>query len=369
VLNVAQIDAINSTNDGTAINMTASQFNSLDAKLLTTDTIGIVDTSAGIQAELAELVLNVAQIDAINSTNDGTAINMTASQFNSLDDLLLTTDTVGVVDTSAGIQAELAELVLNLAQIDAINSTNDATAINMTASQFNSLDGLLLTSDTIGIVDTSAAIEAELAELVLNVAQIDAINSTNDGTAINMTASQFNSLDAKLLTTDTIGVVDTSAGIQAELAELVLNVAQIDAINSTNDGTAINVDVTQFNALTAKLDIGDTIKVVDSISAISSALNALVDSTKPDAIVTTTVSVGNTLNVLATDGTTSGSYTTVNEADALSVNAAGKWYFDNASDTLTIYDATGSAAVDVILTGAATVTVANTGVVTIATLG
>ncbi len=289
---------------------------------------------------------------------------------------IVVSETITVSDTASAISTDLglgatSVLLTNAAKIDFIdaNTAGAGNEITMTYSQFNVLKGKVATDDTIKIVDTAA--NMNVSALVTEQANIDLIdaNTAGAGNEITMTYSQFNVLKAKVDNGDTINIIDTSANVQGGLATLVANVAQIDAVNSSENSVAINMDYASFNALETKLDIGDTIKVVDSISAVSSALNALVDSTKPDAIVTTTVSAGNTLNVLATDGTASGSYTTVNQADASSVNAAGKWYFDDASDTLTIYDATGSAAVDIILTGAATVTVANTGVVTIATLG
>jgi len=288
--------------------------------LNTGDTIQIIDTSAGISIEIANLVTNVAKIDSINSVNDTLSISMTASQFNSLDGLLNAGDTIKISDTAAGISTELANLVTNIAKVDAINASDNSSAIDMDASQFNSLDGALATNDTINIIDTSANITTELAELVTNVAQIDAINSSNDGTGINLTASQFNSLDGVLSdTNDTINIIDTAAGISTELANLVTNIAKVDAINASDNSTAINMDASQFNSLDGVLATNDNIQIVDSGATIAAGdlTNVLTLIAKVDKIDFS----NNAVTLTATQAATVGLGAVMTAADVVTITA------------------------------------------------
>ena len=80
------------------------------------------------------------------------------------------------------------------------------------------------------------------------------------------------------------------------------------------------------------------------------------------------LTVGDQVSVAAPDAT-NGDFRMIAEASAAAVNAHGEWFFDSASDALTYWNATSSAATAVQLTGVATLTADTNAVFTVTALG
>ncbi|MBF0378646.1 MAG: hypothetical protein HQK72_14380, partial [Desulfamplus sp.] len=148
--------------------------------------------------------------------DNANGINMTAAQFNALDTLLLAEDTINVIDTAAGIQAELSTLVTNVAQIDAINASDNANGINMTAAQFNVLGSKLVAEDNIVIVDDETGIEAQLNNILThaNFANLDTINCSDAGFDMTATQAATVGLGGKITAADVITIAATINGAQ-----------------------------------------------------------------------------------------------------------------------------------------------------------
>ena len=141
---------------------------------------------------------------------------MTASQFNSLDGVLSdTNDTINIIDTAAGISTELANLVTNIAKVDAINASDNSAAINMAASQFNSLDGVLATNDNIQIVDSGATIAAgDLTNVLTLIAKVDKIDFSNNAVTLTATQAATVGLGAVMTAADVVTITATKNGAQ-----------------------------------------------------------------------------------------------------------------------------------------------------------
>ncbi|MFI3137979.1 MAG: Calx-beta domain-containing protein, partial [Methylococcaceae bacterium] len=227
---------------------------------LTTDDIVTINSKTLTAAQVATLGLD-AKVDIIRVPS----AKLNVSQFNAAAAKLQTADKITIVDTSAVIQSNLSTLLAD-PKIDAINSSQDAVAIKLTVAQaINSANVVKLqTADFLVVADTSAAIQANLPELLANP-KIDAINSSQDGVAINLTVAQaMNAVNmVKLQSFDTLAVVDKTAAIQANLPELLAN-PKVDAINSSQDKIAITLTAEQAidPANMAKLQAADKVVVV-----------------------------------------------------------------------------------------------------------
>ncbi|MFI3158416.1 MAG: hypothetical protein QX199_19915 [Methylococcaceae bacterium] len=286
----------------TPLKLTVSQFNAANAKLQNADNIVVIDTTANIQAGLTALLAN-SKVDAINSSQDGVGIKITVAQALVAANMvkLQAADTLVVVDTTAAIQTNLSALLANT-KIDAINSSQDGQAIKLSAAQANVAANMvkLQAADTLTVVDTTANIQTSLNAL-LNNSKIDSINSNQDGVAIKLTAAQ--SLVAanmtKLQTADTLVVNDTPANIQANLTALLAN-TKIDSIQSNDSVTAITLSIAQ--AALPKLQELTKIAIVDTTANIQANLATLLADTKVDSINSSQNTVAITLTAAqATD--------------------------------------------------------------------
>lgn len=295
LLSSAKIDSIIS--DGGALKLTVAQATAANLqKINGTSTLNVVDASSAINSagnvKLVSLLAN-AKVDSINSTDDAAVpLKLNAAQAVAAIDAgtlvkIQSTDALTVVDSSANIQANLSKLLAN-AKIDSINSFTDLLAINLTAAQVTPANMLKLQlTDNIAVVDTGANIQAKLAALLANP-KIDSI-ATSDASTLTLGAAAAVA-DSAAKISGNIAVSDTSAAINANLDALLAD-AKVTSINSTQDATAITLTATQ--ALVAanldKLQAADNVVVAltSADSALTSdqitALNALVGG-KVDSI-------------------------------------------------------------------------------------
>lgn len=278
LLKNAKVDSIIS--DGGALRLTVAQATDANLqKLNGTSTLNVVDASSAINSasnvKLVSLLAN-AKVDSINSTDDAAVpLKLNAAQAVAAIDAgtlvkIQSTDALTIVDSSANIQANLSKLLAN-AKIDSINSFTDLLAINLTADQVTTANMLKLQlTDNIAVVDTGANIQAKLAALLANP-KIDTI-TTSDASALTLKAAAAVS-DSAAKISGTIAVSDTSAAINANLDALLAD-AKVASINSSQDATAITLTATQaLNAANMdKLQAGDNIVV--ALTAADSALTA-----------------------------------------------------------------------------------------------
>ncbi|WP_354676141.1 DUF4214 domain-containing protein [Pseudomonas syringae] len=408
LLSNTNVVAIDSTENTTAINLTAAQgiLTANTDKLAAGDQITVVDTSANINSNLTALFAN-AKIDSIDSSQNTTALNLTAAQgiLTANTDKLAAGDQITVLDTSANINNNLTALFAN-AKIDSIDSNENTTAINLTAAQgiLTANTDKLAAGDQITVVDTSANINNNLTALFAN-AKIDSIDSNENTTAINLTAAQgiLTANTDKLAAGDQITVVDTSANINSNLTALFAN-AKIDSIDSSENTTAINLTAGQgiLTANTDKLAAGDQITVVDTSANINSNLTALFADAKIDSINSSedTVAIG-----LTTAQATNANLLKLSADDRVTLNAAGgdsfsfltnvdrvntgasnvtgaastsaaavdgtagnQWFFaadvggDSTADELTFYNTATSSAQKIVLSGVTSVSLDSAGV-------
>ena len=270
-------------------------------KLSTNGTVTVVDTSANIQTHLVALLAN-ANVDAINSTEDGATIQLTAAQALVPANLakLAVGDTIAVVDTMANINANIVALD---ALVTAVGSKLDNITVADTVAIIQANIVALAAEARIGfitVLDTTANIQANLVSLLADV-RIDNIDSTENGVAITITAAQqaVAANMAKFQAADTITVADTSANIQANLAALFADV-KVDKINSSENTVAITLTGAQaITANLAKLELADTINVVADVAFITANIDDLAAEAKIDTItVADTVANLNAVDVL-----------------------------------------------------------------------
>lgn len=208
----AKIDNIDST-EATAITLTAAQ--AIDtanmAKLQAGDTITVIDTSANIQTNIIALLAE-AKVDSINSSENSVAITLTTAQELVAANMakIQATDTITVAGTSSSINTNIVALLAD-AKVDNIDSTENGVTFNLTAAQELVAANMakLQAEDTITISDTSANINANIVALLAD-GKIDFINSTQDATTINLTLNQSLSTTnmTKLNATDTITITN-----------------------------------------------------------------------------------------------------------------------------------------------------------------
>jgi hypothetical protein len=199
---------------------------------------------------------------------------MTAAQFNSLKGAFTdTADTITIIDTAANVVTRLANLVTNAAQIDAINASDDSTAINMTAAQFNSLDGVVDSGDTIKIVDSGTTIAAgDLTNVLSNIAKVDTIDFSNN--AVTLTAAQAATvgLGAVMTAGDVVTITATKDGAQT-LESGVFTSNDIITLSGAAlaSATGYAVSIAASNTITGN---GATIELVSGAGATATGTKA-----------------------------------------------------------------------------------------------
>jgi hypothetical protein len=109
------------------------------------------------------------------------------------------------------------------------------------------------------------------------------VTKLQDATPLSLTVAQFNTLKAKIDVGDTIKIVDTGAIIAGAVAALVTDIAIIDSIDAS-DATAITLTKAQFSAITsAKLTANDNI-IVSDVTLLAAEIATLGTDTKVDTI-------------------------------------------------------------------------------------
>ena len=116
------------------------------------------------------------------------------------------------------------------------------------------------------------------------------VTKLQDATPLSLTVAQFNTLKAKIDVADTIKIVDTGAIIAGAVAALIADIALIDSIDA-NDATAITLTKVQLAAITsAKLTANDNIIVSDGTLSAAEIATLGID-TKVDTIRAATQSL------------------------------------------------------------------------------
>lgn len=327
----------------------------LDASSIPAGNSVTVDATGATQTQLDDLISYISKIAVDGIT--GTGLSVTDTQFAAIAPKLATSVNDVTVNAAAATSSELQALSINIDRVGSItNLTIDA------ASQTDTETANLLSkaASSVSIIATGAT-QTEVVSMTINASKIADSGITG---SINLTAAQSQVLAANLATSATVTVTDTGVNIAASIANLVVNIVKIDNIDAIDNSLTLNT--AQFNAIgDARLTTSDVITVSDSIANINTNLNTLVDSLKVDNIITSLVTIGETLNVLPADGTTVGSYSTTASANTAAVVTAGEWYFDSVTDVLTFWDATGASAKSITLTGANSIAADNSGVFTI----
>jgi hypothetical protein len=231
----------------------------------------IVDTVANVQADLAGLQADSAHINAVTLI-DG-ALTVDNATFNA--DRLALNKVVGgfnVTDTAAHVQANLAALQADAGHINAITATGGPVSVSAATFRADrtALDKVV---GTVNIADSAANIQANLQTLYADAAHIDTVTPTGGVVTVNLAtfAAEQGFLNK---IAGGFAVSDTVATIQAGLAGLNADAANIVAITATS-GT-VTVSNTYFNAHRATLDkISGGFAIADASVNIQSNLAAL----------------------------------------------------------------------------------------------
>ena len=272
-LGSTKVDIIKTaTTDSThAITLTVDKALAADSKLVTTDVITVADTGTNI-ASMTATQLGSSKIDIIDATS---AFSLTVAQELAADSKLVTADAITVADTSTAIAAMTAAQ-LGSAKIDVIDTNDDL--LTLTVAKELAADSKLVTDDTITVLDTGTAIAAMTAAQ-LGSSKIDIIDASNN--ALTLTVAQETAADSKLVETDIITVADTGIKINS-MAATKLGSSKIDIIDATNNAISLTVD--QELAADSKLVIADVITVADTGAAITAMTAAQLGSSKIDII-------------------------------------------------------------------------------------
>jgi hypothetical protein len=235
---------------------------SSSAKLVAGDSITAADTSTIINANLVALLAN-ANVDTIDSTEDATAFNATAAQ--AATGKLVAGDTVNVADTSASINAAIAALIAN-ASVDTINSSNDTISLSMTQFIAAANKVTFFAANDVLTLNSTAATDV--------IADIDAVNA---GGSANKTvkfaaggagAAAFNDVanGVQIADTDTFGgTFDTIGGMDAGGDKLDLTAFNLtNPANAITDFTATGSTVTNGNYIAVR---GDYVNTTFTVSA------------------------------------------------------------------------------------------------------
>jgi len=367
-----KIDTINSSEDGVAINLNAAQaiVAANTAKLDAGDLIAVVDTSANINDNLTALLANT-KVDTINSSDDGIAINLTAAQaiVTANTAKLVAGDQITVADTSANINTNLTGLLANT-KIDTIDSSDNTIAINLSVAQAivtTNIDKLVV-GDQITVSGTSSEINDNLTALLAET-KVDSINSSDDGVAIELVASQVTTANfAKLDAVDTIAVTDSGSNLAGKLTDLVSNAAKVDLIEASDD--ELTLTAAQASVLGNKLSAGDVVTITNTLAQNNLVITGGFQSADDKLFFTAgdltsatgfTNYVGGGTSVVI-DGSITAELVVSTGVGLVASTTGAAFLFDAASGALT-FDADGAggnAAIPIItLSGVASLTAAN----------
>ncbi|MCQ9425613.1 DUF4214 domain-containing protein [Pseudomonas sp. LJDD11] len=251
------------------LTLNATQFTAAGAKLRSVDTITISDTGTAITSAITFITAEASVVDVIKAS-DSTPITLSIDQLTTITAAKFdAADTVVVSDLSANIQANLTALLAE-GNVDTIDSS-DNLVVNLTVAQAIAAGNTakFANDDLINVTGLSADIQTNLSAL-LNDTKVDTIDSTEDNTAIVLSAAQATSANlTKLVAGDTINLVDSGANLQTALATLVgiqpAQLAKIDNINANDD--QLTLSAVQAVALGAKLtDANDVITITNSLA-------------------------------------------------------------------------------------------------------
>jgi hypothetical protein len=227
-----------------------------------------------VQANLAALNADAAHIAAITATGGVATVNVaTFSAYKSaLNDIV---GGFAVTDTVANVQANLAALQADAANIAAITATGGPVSVSA-ATFLADQAALSKIAGMVNVADTAVNIQASLAALQTAAADIDVITAT--GGVVTVNVATFTA-DQPLLN-KTVGgfeVSDTAANIQASLvtlAALSADASNIAAIVAT--GGTVSVNVATFAADQAGLnDIVGGFNISDTSATVQANLAAL----------------------------------------------------------------------------------------------
>ncbi|MFZ4503779.1 MAG: beta strand repeat-containing protein [Methylovulum sp.] len=225
-----------STSDQGALTIVARQY-SLDTTILdkvsADDNIIIKGDSANVQKNYDALLLSDKVDSIVLSTNK---LSITAAQAlnEATADKVSVATKITVSDSSANINTNLADL-FESAMVDVIDSKENATAINLSLAQYTTANmAKLVKGDNLVISGTSAELQAKLADLFAG--KFTAINSSEDAVAIDITAAQALNATylAKLQAADTINLILTSANSSLTAAQKAALVAETKIDTFTN---------------------------------------------------------------------------------------------------------------------------------------
>ena len=293
------------TSDATAISKLADQSGS-------SYQLAVTDTAADITAALDSLDgSNIASITISDNGAVGASVAQLTSDATAVGKLANASGTpyqLAISDTAANVQADLATLEADVAQIASVTLTSGTVVVSV--STFTADQGVL---NKIGggfyISDSAANISASLN--ALNDANINAISVSDNG-AVVATVAQLSS-DATAIgklanasgTPYQLAISDTAANVQADLATLEADVAHIASVTLTS-GTVV-VSVSTFTADQGVLNkIGGGFYISDSAANISASLNALNDANINAISISDNGAVVATVAQLSSDATAIG---------------------------------------------------------------
>jgi hypothetical protein len=252
----------------------------------------IADSPVNIQANLAALQADVANIVSVTATYGSVTVSVAGFK---ADQAVLDTVVGGfrISDTAANVQANLGALNADAAHI--AGTTTTGGTVSVSAATF--LADAAALNDIAGgfdLSDTSANVKANLAALEADVGHIGRITAT-DG-PVSVTAATFLANQPALdKVVGTVKIADTAANIQANLSALQRYAGSVDAITSTAGRVTVNVATFAANQTVLNKTVGG-FAVTDTAANITTYLNWL---NADAANIVTTTATGGTVSVTA----------------------------------------------------------------------
>jgi hypothetical protein len=243
----------------------------------------VADTSANLQTNLAALQADAGNVDAITATSGVVTVNATTF----VADKTLLNKAVGgfsVADTAAVIQTNLAALQADVGHINAITATGGVLAVSAStfvadqAALNEIVGGFNLSDAATNLATNLAALNADAA----NIGSITALYGTYNATVATLQVDQA----ALNKIVGGVKVVDTGANIQANMAFLQGDAANIGAIQLSSgtvlvSASAFLADQTALNKIASGFAVGDT----------SADIQAQIDALQSDAAAVTSVTL------------------------------------------------------------------------------
>ena len=276
VVDLSETNALTSITAGVSILVSGSGNNRTIGVSLTNMAFELA--GAGLDASGTELIINLAETNAITSLSGGSGATVTGSG-NNRTISLSTSSVLASSLAGTGLDASGSQLVVDLSETNALTSITAGVSILVSGSGNNRTIGVSLTNMAFELA--GAGLDASGTELIVDLAETNAITSLLEGSGATVTGSG-NSRTISLNTSSLASLL-AGSGLDASGTELIVDLAETNAITSLSAGTDVSI-TGSGNSRTISISTSSLAATLAGTGLDASGNTLVVDLTETNAI-------------------------------------------------------------------------------------